>query len=116
MGPTNLCNYCHSLFSVFSQSNRAGQFYGFGGKSELQPVSEPRSASGILETELSIIDPEKYLKSKYIRPITSGLNQKYPTFVNEQARKPRSYACSELCPLSDLLTGAGSRATGVAKK
>ena len=35
------------------------QFYGFGGKSELQPVSEPRSTSGILQTKLSIVDSQK---------------------------------------------------------
>ena len=51
--------------------NGAAQFYGFGGKSELQPVSEPRSASGILETELSIINPHKLFKNKYSRAISS---------------------------------------------
>ena len=51
--------------------NGAAQFYGFGGKSELQPVSEPRSASGILETELSIIHPQKLFKNKHSRAISS---------------------------------------------
>ena len=44
-------------------------------------------------------------------------SNKYPNKKDrsKQARKLRSYASSKLCPLTDWLTGVGSRATSVAK-
>ena len=47
----------------------------------------------------------------------SFLNYKYVgKYQEKQARKPRSYASSKLCPLAHSLTGVKCRATSVAKK
>ena len=42
---------CWGTTLVYFPKERSSQFYFFGGKSELQPMSEPRSTSGILKAE-----------------------------------------------------------------
>merc|ERR550517_1770205 len=79
----------------------AAQFYGFGGKSELQPVSEPRSASGI--QELSGCSPSEASRS---RTSSTALNVLIRFWL---ATIPTLHLSSHRCrPLSRQQTPLGS--------